>query len=576
MSAHDLHESLTPSIQSEKDKEDVVVAVDVAEDQGARAPPSGAKSKGLRFWLIFLAICVSLFLSALEFTAVSTALPTIVHDLQGADFVWIASAYALAATALLPATGGMAQVFGRRPCMLLSLAMFALGSALCGSAQNMSWLIAARTLQGAGGGSILAITSIVISDLVPLAERAVYNGFISMTWSVAAGMGPIVGGALAENGQWRWLFYLNLPITAVAMVLVVLFLNVKTPRGSFREKVRRMDWIGIALVIGSSSALVIALTWGGVQHPWGSTTIVVPLVVGLVGIGIFLAYEAKFAREPLVPIWLLSNRTSFSGYVQTFVSPLLTFSILYFAPAFYQASWGASPIRSGVLLFGLVLSVGPVLLGSGASIALTKTYRVQLWLAWAAYAAGFGVLATLRAEQDIARATGALVLLGVGSGIAYSASYFPVLAPLPVRANAQALAFLQFCRSFAAVWGVTIGTAVLQTQLTRRLPPAFVQSLPGGVSIAYSAIPVIPALPEPARTQVRVAFAESIRVLWLVMIGISGVGGLAALLMKGLPLHTQVDESWGMEEKRVGDEERGQDVTAEKEELELAPALTRL
>ncbi|GJE88951.1 MFS general substrate transporter [Phanerochaete sordida] len=449
----------------------------------------------------------------------------------------------------------MAQVFGRRPCMLLALALFALGSALCGCAQSMRWLIAARTLQGAGGGSILAITAIVISDLVPLAERAVYNAFIGMTWAVAAGMGPIVGGALAEHGQWRWLFYLNLPLTGVAMVLVVLFLNVKTPRGSFTAKMRRMDWIGNALVISSSSALVIALTWGGVQHPWGSAQILAPLVLGLVGLGAFVVYEALVAKEPLVPIALLANRTSFSGYVQTFVSPLLTFSVLYFAPAFYQASWGASPIRSGVWLFGLVLAVGPVLLCSGASIARTKTYRVQLWLGWAAYVAGFGVMSTLTERYAIARATGGLLLLGFGSGIVYSASYFPVLAPLPVSANAPALAFFQFCRSFASVWGVTIGTAVLQTQLAQRLPRDFVDALPGGVSLAYAVIPAIAGLPEPAHTQVRVAFAQSIRVLWLVMIGVAAFGALGALLMRGLPLHTQVDERWGMEEKARRDEE---------------------
>ncbi|EKM52338.1 uncharacterized protein PHACADRAFT_126077 [Phanerochaete carnosa HHB-10118-sp] len=526
------------------------------------------RSKSTRFWLIFLAICVSVFLSALEFTSVSTALPTIAHDLDGTDFVWVASAYALASTALLPATGGMAQVFGRRPCMLLSLALFALGSALCGAAKTMNWLIAARTVQGAGGGSIIAITTIVLSDLVPLAERAVYNGFSGMTWGVAAGMGPIVGGALAKNGQWRWLFYLNLPLTAVAGALVILFLNVKTPQGSFREKMAQMDWIGNALIIGSSTAVVIALTWGGVQHPWGSAQILVPLIIGLLGLLLFLLYEAKVAKHPLVPISLLSNRTSFSGYVQTLISPILTFSLLYFLPVLFQASWGASPIRSGVLLLGFALAVGPALILCGASISRTKTYRVQLWIGWAAYLAGTGVLATLDERTDIARATGGQFLISIGTGLVYAAAYFPVLAPIPITANAQALAFFQFLRSFASVWGATVGTTVLQTQLKKRLPTEFVNMLPNGVSIAYSAIPIIPNLPEPLHTEVRVAFADSIRILWQVFVGIGAIGALASLFIKALPLHKQVDEKWGMEEKAVqerADEENAQVAALESE-----------
>ncbi|KAI0089381.1 major facilitator superfamily domain-containing protein [Irpex rosettiformis] len=135
---------------------------------------------GVYFWCTFLAICVSLFMSALEVTGTSTALPTIVSDLQGADFVWVGSAYPLAATALLPASGGMAQIFGRRFTMLVALGLFALGSALCGCAQNMSWLIAARTIQGAGGGALQSLAGIIISDLVPLQQRGMYNSFIGL------------------------------------------------------------------------------------------------------------------------------------------------------------------------------------------------------------------------------------------------------------------------------------------------------------------------------------------------------------------------------------------------------------
>ncbi|KAJ3552511.1 hypothetical protein NM688_g4116 [Phlebia brevispora] len=284
--------------------------------------------KGFRFWMIFVAVCISMFMSALEFTSVSTALPTIVHDLQGQDFVWVASAYALASTALLPASGGMAEVFGRRITMLITLGLFALGSALSGAAQSMNWLIAARTVQGAGGGGILALGSIVISDLVSLKERGLYNGMIGITWAFAAGLGPIVGGAFADAGKWRWLFYINLPITGFAAFLVFVFMKLRTPRGNFRDKIRRMDWIGNIIIIASSTACVVGLTWGGVKFAWSSAQVLTPLILGLAGIAFFLLYEAKIAKEPVVPYTLLSNRTTLSGFLQTFINPITVVAVL--------------------------------------------------------------------------------------------------------------------------------------------------------------------------------------------------------------------------------------------------------
>ncbi|GJE91677.1 MFS general substrate transporter [Phanerochaete sordida] len=539
----------TRSSQHDEKSASVVTTVEDGEvSPGGDALTGPTTRKGVRFWLIFVAICVSLFLSALEYTAVSVALPTIVHDLEGDDFVWVPSAYALASTALLPTTGGLAEIFGRRLSMLMSLGLFALGSALCGAAQNMNWLIAARAVQGAGGGGILAITSIIISDLVPLRERAIYNGFIGLVWAVACALGPVAGGGFTERGQWRWLFYLNLPLSGFAAVLVVAFLRLKTPAGSLREKLGRMDWIGNALITSSSSACVIGLTWGGVKYPWSSIHVLAPLVIGIAGIAFFFVYEALWAKNPLIPFTLVSNRTSLSGYIQTFIGPIICIAAIYFSPVYFQACRNAGPVRSGVEMFGYGLVVGPMLIATGVSIARTKAYRAQLWAAWGFTMLAMGLCSTLRVDTPLARAIGVWVLLGVGSGIYFAATYFPVLAPLPVAENAHALAFFAFCRSFAGVWGVTIGTAVLQTQLTKKLPPAFVAQFPGGVSIAYSIIPAIPTLPEPLQSEVKAAFAESVAVIWQVMIGIAGIGFLASLFMKGLPLHTQVDQKWGLED----------------------------
>lgn len=496
-----------------------------------------------------VAICVSLFLSALEYTAVSTALPTITHDLKGEDFVWVASAYSLASTSLLPMSGGMANILGRRTTMLIFLALFALGSALCGSAQSMDWLIAARAVQGAGGGGILSITSIIISDLVPLRERAIYNGLIGLTWAVASAIGPVVGGGLAQRGQWRWLFYLNLPVVGVAAILITLFVKMKTPEGSLKEKLARMDWIGNFLIVASSSAVVIALTWGGVRYPWTSPNVLVPLILGFVGMALFMVYEALVAKEPLVPFELISNRTSLSGYIQTFIAPTVMIASIYFMPIYFQACLGHSPMRSGVDILACAMTLGPMLVVTGVTIAVSKRYRPQLWVGWGLLVLAMGLFSIVKADTPLRNSIGFSVLLGLGAGIIYAATYFPVLAPLPVSQNANALAFFAFCRSFAGVWGVTIGTAVLQTQLGKKLPADFIEKFPGGVAIAYSAIPIIPSLPEPFRSEVRKAFADSLAVIWQVMIGVGAIGLLSCFFMKALPLHTSVDEKWGIEQE---------------------------
>ncbi|KIP07377.1 hypothetical protein PHLGIDRAFT_105716 [Phlebiopsis gigantea 11061_1 CR5-6] len=532
--------------------------------------PAPRTRKGFRHWLIIFSVLLCLFLSALEFTGVSTALPTIVHDLHGDDFVWVGSAYALASTALLPVAGGMAEIFGRRETMLISQALFALGSVLCGCAKNMNWLIAARTIQGAGGGGLQALTQIVISDLVSLRERPMYNGLVGVTWGFAAATGPIVGGALADQGQWRWFFYLNIPLTGLAAILVVLFLNLKKPSGSLRGKLGRMDWVGSFLIIASSCATVIGLTWGGVQFPWASANVLVPLVLGLVGLVGFFVYEAIGAQEPIIPFTLVSNRTSLSGYLQNFIAFIVVTCSVYFLPVYYQACRGSSPTRSGVELFGLAMTCGPGAMLTSVTIVITKKYRWQLWFGWVLIVVSMGVISTLHTDSPLSQAVGFPVILGLGTGVLFSAPYFPVLAPLPVSENAHALAFFAFGRLFATVWGVSIGTAVLQTQLTHRLTKEFIAQVPGAGSIAlvYSVIPIIPTLDEPLKREVQDAFAGSIAVIWQVLIGISGLGFLASLAMKGLPLHSNVDERWGMNEesKLGGGGEANAEVTASEQQ----------
>ncbi|KAJ6474403.1 major facilitator superfamily domain-containing protein [Mycena vitilis] len=499
---------------------------------------------------IFLCVMLSQFLTALELSVVSTALPTIVNALHGAQFVWIGSAYTLCSTAFVPLSGSLAEIFGRKFLMFGSIVIFAGGSALCGAATTMNFLIAGRAVQGLGAGGVASLCHIILSDLVPLKDRGVFNGLIAISYTIANGIGPVVGGSLAQKGQWRWIFYLNIPICGLTGFLVLMFLNLRTPPGTFSEKFRKIDFIGNAIVAGATTSLMIGLTWGGVQYPWNSPRILVTLILGCVGLGVFLWYEFTFPKNPIVPRGLLVTRTAVSGFIQTSILFIVLICMLYYMPVYFQACMDASPIASGVDIFGLAFSVAPSALIVGLSIARSHQYRPQIWLSWSLVVIGTGLFTTLHADSTRAKAIGLQIIPGSGLGMMTAAVFFPILAPLPVDSNAHAIALYTFFRNFANILGVTLGGTVLQNELQKRLPEAFSLQFPQGTAIAYSIIPLIPSLDEPLKNEIRVAFAESLRVVWQVLIGIAGAGLLASLAMKRLPLHTEVDQKWGIDKEK--------------------------
>ncbi|KAG8922954.1 hypothetical protein FRC01_013405 [Tulasnella sp. 417] len=465
-------------------------------------------------------------------TSVSTALPTIVQDLQGTEFASVGSAFALGSTAILPLTGGLAQIFGRRPVVLGSLILFALGSGLGGGATNMNMLIAGR-----------------VADLVPLSERGVYLGLIGSVWAIAAAIGPSIGGAFSQT-NWRWLFYTKILLTAIAIVFVWFFLRLKTPQDDFRTK-------------------------AGVKYPWSSYQVLVPLIPGLLLTAAFfvaaggvngipfsegLVYEAKFAIEPVVPWELVNNRTALSGYVGVFLHSIVSTAVIYYLPVYFQTSLLQSPVRSGVSIFGNSFTIPPSAIAHGVTVTLFKLYLPQNYLGWVLTAISVGLLSTLKVNSPVGAWVGYQIIEGISFGILYGAPQFPVLASVNITESAHALALFVFVRvrSYSQTWGVTLGGTILQNELKKKLPQAFLDMFPGeGVEITYAAIPRIGGLAEPLKGQVRDAFAGSLRTVWIAMAAVSVVGFFTVLGMKQLEMHEVTDENWGLEEqKKVADEEK--------------------
>ncbi|KAF7355674.1 Iron permease [Mycena sanguinolenta] len=537
--------------------------------------------RDLRFWLIFVSLCVCSFLTALEIGSITTALPTIIDVLHGTQFIWVGSAFALGSTALIPFAGGLAQIFGRRPILLGSLLLFGVGSAMCGAAKSMNVLIAGRSAYSrsrwrghyfvdadhCSGFGLPARTWFLqwfdiyasyLTDLkdavltvskepMPLGSES--DPLLEVAWQPSInGAGCFVSGIfLSIRTDCSNFSDLNIPICAVAAVLVIAFLRLRTPPGTLREKFARIDYSGNILVIAATTSTVIALTWGGIQFPWGSANVLVPLILGMVGLVGFFVYEGFYAKYPMVPFSVLSTLTALSGYIQTFLTSMIVAIINYYIQVYFQACYNVSPLASGV--DGLALAIIPAPMGLIAGLIIQKrnSYRVPLAVGWILLLIGVGLLSSLDADTSRSQAIGYTVLCGAGFGILILGSYFPVLAPIKITQNAQALALFVFIRNFSLVWGVTVGGTILQNQLSSRLPADFVAQFPGGVEIAYSIIPVIPTLQDPLRTEVRNAFADALKVVWWTTTGLAGLGFFASLFMKHYTLHTVTDKEWGLE-----------------------------
>ncbi|KAJ7218461.1 major facilitator superfamily domain-containing protein [Mycena pura] len=515
--------------------------------------PAVVGKRDWRFWCIIMSLAICILLTAIEFSSVGTALPVITEDLKGSDFIWVGAAYNLGSTALLPFCGGLAQIFGRRSVMLGAIGLFSIGSAVCGSAGNINTLIIGRGIQGLGAGGITALIQIIIGDLVPLKDRGLFNGIMALAFGLGGGCGPVIGGAFAQSGQWRWLFFMNLPVCVIAATLVAIFLRLKTPRGPLKEKLRRIDWIGNFLVVGSTTSMVIALTWAGTEFAWLSAQVVVPLSAGLVGLSAFLAYEALYPEYPIVPISLMNSVTAVSGYLQNFANAVVLSATAFWLPLYFQACKDASPIAAGVDVFGMTYTLGPVAVLAGLVVQRSGLYRQPMWLGWIAIIIGTVLLTRLDENSTRTIAFILQIILGFGMGTVYVAAYFPVLAPISVEQNAPALAFFVFLRNFALIYGVTIGGSILQNQLSSNLPATFVQKFPGGTQIAFEIIPFIPSIEQPLRDQVRHAFAKAFQVMWAALAGVACFGFLASLPMKRLPLHTSVDSNWGRDDEGAGE-----------------------
>ena len=263
-----------------------------------------------RMAMILIAMYMSLFVAAMDATIVATATPTITADLHSATgYIWIGGAYLIANTAAAPIWVKFSDIWGRKPIFIIAAVIFFASSIVCATAINMQMLIAGRAIQGAAGGGLICMVNVGISDLFSVRERSLWLGLCEGIWALAGAIGPLLGGAFAMF-NWRWCFWLNLPIAGTALGLLVPFLNVHNPRTPVLDGIRAIDWFGCISILGVTVMLLLGLDLGGAVYPWGSAKVICLIVFGSLMILVFIYSEKKIAKYPIIPLSLFRTRNA--------------------------------------------------------------------------------------------------------------------------------------------------------------------------------------------------------------------------------------------------------------------------
>jgi EmrB/QacA subfamily drug resistance transporter len=325
--------------------------------------------------VIMFALALAVFLAALDVTIITTALETIAEDFSSsAGFTWIGAAYLLAAAASTSLWGKISDIFGRKPILLLANFVFFAGSLIAGLSINIGMLIAARVIQGIGGGGLLILPNIIIGDLFSPRSRGAYYGIIGATWAMASSLGPVIGGIFASKVTWRWCFYINLPVDGLAFFIILFFLDLITPKTPLFEGLVAIDWLGAFFIIAGTLLFLFGLDLGGTSFPWNSATIICLLVFGVVAALLSIPVEAKIAKYPIMPSRIFKNRSNLASLGVDFFHAFTYISGAYYLPLYFQAVLGNTALLSGVHTLPSSIAIGISSTLTGIYIRKTGQY----------------------------------------------------------------------------------------------------------------------------------------------------------------------------------------------------------
>ncbi|MET8627548.1 MFS transporter [Kitasatospora sp. NPDC004669] len=509
-----------------------------ASDRSPADEPGPPEVTVPNLWVPIGALLLAMLLAALDQTIVSTALPTIVSDLGGLEHLsWVVTAYLLASTAATPLWGKLGDMYGRKRFFQASIVIFLIGSVLCGIARNMGELIAFRALQGLGGGGLMVLSQAIVGDLVPPRDRGKYQGLFGAVFGVTSVLGPLLGGLFVDHLSWRWVFYVNLPIGVVALVVIATVLH-----GLEVRREHRIDYLGTVLIAAVATCLVLMTSLGGTTWAWSSWRIVGLGVLGLVLLIAFIEVE-RTAAEPVLPLRLFRSRTFSLVAVISFVVGFAMFGALTYLPTFLQVVQQVSPTMSGIHMLPMVLGMLVTSIGSGQIVARTGHYRTFPIAGTAVTTVGLLLLSRLDEHSSTTEMSFYFLVFGLGLGLVMQVLVLIVQNSVGYQDLGVATAGATFFRSIGASFGVSVFGTLFAGGLRSRLADALA-GLPLPPDFHVEAITsdprLIARLPAAAQAGVHHAYAESITRVFLYAAPVAAVAFVLSLFLREQKLRSTV------------------------------------
>lgn len=459
--------------------------------------------------------------------------------------------FLLASAVLQPLWAELSDIGGQKSTLLAALLLFTLGSVLAVASTSFALLLAGRVVQGVGVGGLVALTYVIVTHLVSLQERGKWFGLISFQWALGSTIAPLIGGALAQNANWRWIFGINFPFCALALVAAQFFLRLEARPPGAARKLARLDWRGFFLMISSLTVFLVPLTWGtsvnyelarnslltrrvgGIMYDWTAAATIVPLVLGFALVVCFVLYNTYVSKRPVIRRSLFAAATGKAAYASALVHGMLVYCLVFYLPLYFQGVQGYSAILSGAALLPFSLATGSFAIGTGVLISKNLQYRARILIGWSITTAGTGFLLAL----DTATTVPVWVLLssiaGMGLGTVWSAGSFAVQAPASTADAPFAASTFVFIRALGQTLGVAVGGTIFQNTFKSKLgeDPRYAPYATQWARDAPALIEAIRRLGDRDIQQFMAsAYVDSLKNVWLVLCVLSGTAMLISFV----------------------------------------------
>ncbi|WP_327245725.1 MDR family MFS transporter [Streptomyces sp. NBC_01320] len=501
-----------------------------AAEKTADEPPAAPEPRQRSVRVVMLALMITMLLAMLDNLIVGTAMPTIVGDLGGLEHLsWVVTAYTLATAASTPIWGKLGDMYGRKGIFLTSIVLFLIGSVLSGMAQDMGQLIGFRAIQGLGAGGLMVGVMAIIGDLVPPRERGKYQGLMAGVMAIAMIGGPLVGGTITDHLGWRWSFYINLPLGAVALAMVTAVLHLPNKK---RTKAK-VDYLGAGLLTVGITAIVLVTTWGGSEYAWDSAVIMELIAIGVVSLVGFLFVETK-AAEPIIPLHIFRNLNFTLMSVVGFMSGFVMFGAVLFLPLFQQSVQGASATNSGLLLLPMLLSMMVVSLIAGRVTTSSGKYKIFPIIGSILMVAGLFLLSQM--DTGTTRLTSGIYMAVLGAGMGFLMQITMLVAQNSVELKDMGVA--SSATTLFRTLGSSFGVAIMGALFTGRVQDEMA-ARGGGAATSKSAqldAASLAKLPDAVREAYQVAVSSGTHIAFLVGASVGVIALVAAVFVKEVPL----------------------------------------